>query len=655
MLTKQDKQNIYGLFADEYKKNQIESLNEVEFYLKKQGLNPQEFGYQSMLKLLEDLSEFLTVDKSAGKDQPIKIIFHDYTEKQKKPSNSSKPKKTQLTANDHKEIYDLLTSKFNTGVEYPMATISKYLLESAVDYKKYGFKQMKALLLNLKEEVSLKDVNLNGTPQSLVIITPKKDSKTIDKERPIKKEVKTKDKKKSKENKQQSKETISKPLNTPKKEEQKETKSQPVKQTSNKNDIATSSTPKKNKIKNTSKNDLFVQSKGFYIPPKILNSIKESAPLGLDDNSIKDLLWSDYQKALKENNVKIKDGNIIFDLSFKNRKGDDLIASIRQSSNSTTSYSFYLNYVGDCSTKAKDTLKGTIFFSEYDKEIAELANLARKEKWCYLHSKDEYIILKIYLQYTFARIMSQNLFVYNKNTKFGAFNTGLVSEDYRDIYGIVQKNNLPDAQAPYIFQGFAVAGSQGYGKILVESFNPLPKRPTYFSSFDEIYYDSTAQLFPDYNHIIFDNLDRFPISFLKRNIMPFPEEYKILSDIIKTKAPAKKEFLYKKLSDALRKNETLYNFFRASLYTTIQRAKRIVKDDYKMVLPSFFPTRNVISMMLPLIFDTTKGPEAVLLVEHSDVGNYQGQTMLTLKQCYVNARLIGPLEHTFLNPEKIED
>ncbi len=60
-------------------------------------------------------------------------------------------------------------------------------------------------------------------------------------------------------------------------------------------------------------------------------------------------------------------------------------------------------------------------------------------------------------------------------------------------------------------------------------------------------------------------------------------------------------------------------------------------------------------MMLPLEFTSSNGVEAVLLVEKTQSGNYQGQTILTSKQAYVNARLLSPLEHTYLDPNKIED
>ena len=88
---------------------------------------------------------------------------------------------------------------------------------------------------------------------------------------------------------------------------------------------------------------------------------------------------------------------------------------------------------------------------------------------------------------------------------------------------------------------------------------------------------------------------------------------------------------------------------------TISKAIRRVKDDYRLAFPSFFPTRDAMSIRLPLEFGADKDIKAVLLVEKMPSGNYQGQTILTLKRAYVNARLMGPLVYSYLNPDKIED
>ena len=138
-------------------------------------------------------------------------------------------------------------------------------------------------------------------------------------------------------------------------------------------------------------------------------------------------------------------------------------------------------------------------------------------------------------------------------------------------------------------------------------------------------------------------------------VAPFPTEKKILTSIAACKNDYQRDKLYQKLRHHVEKNLILYTLLKTSLELTIEKAKRMIAYDYRMALPSYFPTRNVISMMLPLEFVTGKGIHAVLLVEKTASGNYQGQTILTAKQSYVNARLIGPLNNTYLDPSKIED
>ena len=113
--------------------------------------------------------------------------------------------------------------------------------------------------------------------------------------------------------------------------------------------------------------------------------------------------------------------------------------------------------------------------------------------------------------------------------------------------------------------------------------------------------------------------------------------------------------IFKKLETMVEKNNLLFSLLKTSLDNTIEKAKRMVEYDPRLALPFFFPTRDVASLMLPLCFDPKEGIQAVLVVEKTESGNYQGQTILTLKQCYVNARMILPLDYTYLDPNQIED
>lgn len=47
------------------------------------------------------------------------------------------------------------------------------------------------------------------------------------------------------------------------------------------------------------------------------------------------------------------------------------------------------------------------------------------------------------------------------------------------------------------------------------------------------------------------------------------------------------------------------------------------------------------SLMLPLCLLDEEKPDIALVVEQTASGNYQGQTILTLSQAYVDARLLS--------------
>lgn len=392
----------------------------------------------------------------------------------------------------------------------------------------------------------------------------------------------------------------------------------------------------------------------FFIPDNLLLSLKEVTQLGLDDNALTHLLMKDYANAYKNKLFRKKDDAYLFPLSFVSKDKEKLIASIKKAGKGAA-YSFYLNFIGTDKEKAKDVLNSTIYFEDIDQSMEELAKLAREEKWCYHNSKDKYIILKIYLQYTFYRIINQNKLCKDSLSSFACFNTGLKTKDYEDIYGILIENKNKKISQPYLFQGFAISAMQGLGKVIIEHFNPLPKKATYFTSAEEVIFHSDCDVHTDIRHIILDNLERFPLPFLKSMVLPFREEKKLLDQIEKENSSYQKERLFSSLEKCIEKNDILFSLLKVSLEASIAKSIRMVNYDYRNALPSFFPTRNVMSLMLPLEFTSEDEVQALLLVEKTPSGNYQGQTILTLKQCYVNARLISPLENSFLDPSKIED
>ena len=226
--------------------------------------------------------------------------------------------------------------------------------------------------------------------------------------------------------------------------------------------------------------------------------------------------------------------------------------------------------------------------------------------------------MKIYLQYTFYQVLHQNKLVYDEASSFACFNTGLKNAEYEDIYAVLRKNHTPEIKQEYLFEGFTLSAGQGLGKVVIEHFNPLPLKATYIHSANDLVFDASAEIHTDIRHIILDNIDRFPLSFLKTMSLPFAEESKIVNQIEKEKSSFSRDKLFMKLEKCLEKNEVMFSLVKVSLEASIAKSRRMVAYDYRNALPSFFPTRNVMSLMLPLEFGNKDEVEAVLLIEKTE-------------------------------------
>jgi len=657
MLTEKDKIQIYGLLTSEFKKNVKIPMASIALYLTGHGLHYEEFGYKKMKALLSDLPEFLTLSESAPGEPHSEFVTitnfrstHAEESKKKKeesktvksPEKKEKPKKKALAQKEVKRLQEVLSSSFEPGKTYPFAQIAQSVLQAGFSPKDYGYGHMKDFLSNLPF-LSIKDENRNGYSQCVATLSLKPARKTRKK---IESESKAEKPKETK------KETGKTDVLPPAEKKLSALPASPA---------ASLPKPKEEKEEEDFKVPFVLSGEEnpedapvLYVPDKVLLSVKENTGIGLDDKAIAMTLLSDLNNALKEKTLTSTDEAYLFPLATPKRTGEKLVGAFKRA-NAGSAYDYYLNFVGTDRERPKDVFHSQVRFDDLNGAMKDLAALAKKEPWCYHGSKDPYLILKIYLQYTYYRLAKQGKVLFDEGSGFAAFNTGLVSENYDDIFCVLMKNQDPKYPETYLFQGFTIAASQGLGKVIVEHFSPLPTKASYFTGPEDLFFDPTRDLHTDYQHILLDNIDRFPIAFLKKVSSPFAEEKALVDKISKEKASFVQERLFDHLQDDLRSNSAFFDFLRASFDQAVERAYKITNYDYRFALPSYFPTRDVMSIMLPLTFDSTKGPEAALLCERMPSGSYQGQTILTLKQCYVNARLLGPLSHSFLDADKIED
>lgn len=65
-----------------------------------------------------------------------------------------------------------------------------------------------------------------------------------------------------------------------------------------------------------------------------------------------------------------------------------------------------------------------------------------------------------------------------------------------------------------------------------------------------------------------------------------------------------------------------------------------IRLNFRTAIPSCYPRMNAMSLLLPLCLVDELHADAALVVQLMASGDYRGQTILTMEQAYMNARLI---------------
>lgn len=188
--------------------------------------------------------------------------------------------------------------------------------------------------------------------------------------------------------------------------------------------------------------------------------------------------------------------------------------------------------------------------------------------------------------------------------------------------------------------GLLHGSGRGTGKWLVDAFNPLPQPASYFERKEDLLFDLDKDILPDFHHIIVDNTKRLPLDFLREEFHGYPEAVALVDDAAKAVDRFQRDGIMSRISQLLDDNSKLFNRLRNRLQDAIDLAIKQVRWNYKTAIPCFFPTRNVMSLMLPLCLEDDGRADAALVVELTRSGVYQGQTILTLQQAYLDARLV---------------
>ncbi|MEH2437573.1 MAG: DUF3825 domain-containing protein [Nostoc sp.] len=263
--------------------------------------------------------------------------------------------------------------------------------------------------------------------------------------------------------------------------------------------------------------------------------------------------------------------------------------------------------------------------------------LALYEQWFYGKKSeneiDQYPILFNYLIYTFYRLTQEKGKVL-ETEEFATFNTGLVDRRYEAIYALFKKSKYK--RQKWEFSDFCIAGEDWAGKTLVRQFSKLPELANYFKNTADMLYNVSAEEPKlDYRHIIVENTYRLPLNFLEEIV---PQSF-VLEDT-KEMSYQNKFLYFERLGQAIEEDARVYRFIKARLDDALRLAIKRVKWNYKTAIPMYFPTRNIMSLLLPLALVDDNQVDIALVTEKTQSGSYLGHTILPLGWAYSNARLV---------------
>lgn len=259
-----------------------------------------------------------------------------------------------------------------------------------------------------------------------------------------------------------------------------------------------------------------------------------------------------------------------------------------------------------------DTITDFAYFFNFYKALDSLQALAAEENWTYSAPNDRRNqnnpILENYIHHTFKRLKAEYIAAGAEDKqrkiyiddRIACFNTGLFTKNYNPIYAVFYPARREGDRKPFTFLSFEQHSSNK-----LESVKELPRRANYFTNISELIYDPTIKIRANIEHILQENIERFPQS--------------------------------------LREDPMLVTIFTGA----VELAQKRVQANYRAAVPTYY--RNEICLMLPLALTSPQKTDLALAIKRND-GFYTAKTILTLDMAYNDARLIAKPDSDWLIP-----
>jgi hypothetical protein len=249
----------------------------------------------------------------------------------------------------------------------------------------------------------------------------------------------------------------------------------------------------------------------------------------------------------------------------------------------------------------------------------ELAAVALPERWDDDASGRPTILFN-YFKYYLRRVLEEEVWVEAtspEGTRVAAFDTGLLSRHFEPIYAVFEANRNEDRQ-PWVHKEWAAPSSP---RLLANFDVSAIRRALFFSDPAEVVYDPRLPVVPNLNHVVDDNVDRYP--------------------------PELQESTYRR---------------EAALDRAIKVAGARARANWRLAAPQFYwppsdgPGR--VQLLLPLCLVDPDRVDLALVIDRSpsyvaqpDAAKayYRAYTVLPLEWAYRNARLITRPEASWLD------
>ncbi|MCD6273024.1 MAG: DUF3825 domain-containing protein [Deltaproteobacteria bacterium] len=246
----------------------------------------------------------------------------------------------------------------------------------------------------------------------------------------------------------------------------------------------------------------------------------------------------------------------------------------------------------------------------WESPFEKLSLMAKDENWnfkskAFKKVRDNFVILRNYLNYTFMRIQQQNKIIFSEDENRACFNTGLQTPSEKDIYATFFKNRQASKYNSQDWTFYAFADSYSDK---IKDFHPLPDVATYIEDSSDLVFDLSYEIEVNIDHIVTRNRSRLPEIFQDNERLAM------------TSIKGATEFLKEK-----------------------------IRRNYKIAIPHWY--NDKIQLLLPLnLLSDDKADLALVADKDHSRELYRIKTALTMDMAYIDARLICRPDREWLNP-----